>query len=365
VIDPNKTYVPGVPTMHELLTKGTESPPPTSGPSITKNASLVFVSCGQEAPGCRTPAEAAGRVAKALGWKFTLINGSGNVNNGWANGIRSAIAIKPSAIALIGENCPEEEQPLREAKAAKIGVIALEGMDCNSKLYGGTAEPLFTIPMMYSESEPTGEAYFQQWGTLQADYAIDATEGAPKVIQTIYQGGQGTVEEKAQDAVYSKCSGCKVVLKLPWTVTEEVPSGPLVHKFDTALVQYPEANVTLLNFDSACLEGELCKAVVDAGRAKSMAMGGGEGVSPEVQALIRGEKGYTFGVGGEDEQWLGWATIDEVNRYLHKESSVTQGVGFHPVNKTNLPAAGQAYKSPINWRAAYEKIWGVKLHVAE
>lgn len=356
--DPNKVYAPGVPTLNELY-KGGEHAPPTSGPPVAKKVSVVFVSCGQEAPGCAGVPDAMGEPAKKLGWEFRIINGKLDVNNGWPNGVREAIAAKPSVIVIHGMNCPEVEQPLKEAKAAKIPVMGLEDVDCNDKFVGGS-EKLFSIPMEYTETEKSGGEYFYQWGASQADYAIDASKGKAKIIQTVYETPFGKHQQEGQDAELKKCSGCEIIAKIPFTAAEQEANGPLYQKFNTTLIAHPEANVALLNFDTDTNTAGLSKAVVDAGRAKSMIVIGGEGYAPADQ-LVREEKGDTAEPAAHDGSWMAWGALDEINRYLNKQAAVPEGVGFVAVDKNhNLPPEGKNYETKFPYKSSYETLWGVK-----
>src|SRR4051812_34798082 len=61
-VDVNKVYVPGVPSLADLY-KSTETAPPASSPPIANDKFVVFLSCGQQAAGCSTPAANVGKVA--------------------------------------------------------------------------------------------------------------------------------------------------------------------------------------------------------------------------------------------------------------------------------------------------------------
>lgn len=354
--DASSEYAPGVPTLAQLY-KGSEAAAPTSAPTPKKGISIVFVSCGQEAPGCANVPDAMQEPAKKLGWNLRIINGKLNVNNGWPNGVREAVAAHPDVIVVHGMNCPEIEQPLKEAKAAGIPVLGLEDVDCNDKYVGGK-EALFSIPMEFTTTEKNGEQFFDEWGALAADYVIDASKGKAKIIQTVYETPFGKHQLQGQEEQLKKCSGCQVVAKLPFTANEETPNGPVFQKYTTLLTQNPEANVSLFNFDSLGVTAGLSKAIVDAGRADKMIVGAGEGSAPTLQ-VIREGKGWT-GETAFSASRIAWGALDEINRYLNKQPAVPEGVGFRVVDKEhNMPAAGQEYESPLPYKAAYEKAWGV------
>jgi ribose transport system substrate-binding protein len=350
-------YAPGVPTLEEMY-EGNEEPPPSSGPKPKEGISIVFVSCGQEAPGCANVPDAMEEPAKKLGWNFRIINGKLDVNNGWPNGVREAVAAKPDVIIVHGMNCPEIEQPLKEAKAAGIPVMGLEDVDCNDKYVGG-GEPLFSIPIKFAKGEENGEEFFDLWGKLSADYVIDASKGEGKIIQTLYETPFGKHQLQGQEEELKKCSGCEVVATLPFTANEETPNGPVYQKYTTLLTQNPEANASLFNFDSLGATAGLSKAIVDAGRAEEMVVGAGEGSKPILQLMEEGNKGWT-GETAFDAKRIAWGAIDEINRYLNNQPPVLEGAGFRLVTKgNNMPPAGHEYESPTKYKPIYEKSWGL------
>jgi ribose transport system substrate-binding protein len=356
--DPTKVYAPGVPTLAELY-KGDFGTPPTSSPPIAKKKTIIFVSCGQAAPGCAGVPNEMATPAKMLGWNYRIIDGQLNANNGWSNGIRQAIAAHPDAIVVHGMNCPDVRQALLDAKAAKIPVMGLEDVDCNdAALPGGPESPLFSIPIIYNTNIPNGQAYFTDWGKFQAAYIIDATQGHAKIIQTVYQPIFGVHQYAGQNEELAKCSGCQVLVKIPFGASDQTPNGPLFQKFSTDLVKYPDANAAMLNFDTDVNTAELSKAVVDAGRANSMTVVGGEGYAPALQ-LIRTDQGDN-GEAAHDGHWMAWAAVDELNRYFNHQAPVPEGIGFVIIDKNhNMMPAGQDFQTSINYKAAYEKIWGV------
>ena len=64
----------------------------------------------------------------------------------------------------------------------------------------------------------------------------------------------------------------------------------------------------------------------------------------------------------QDFRWLSYGAMDELNRFFNHQPSVPEGIGPTVVdpNHAGLPAAGQAYTSPIPWLQDYKKLWGVK-----
>ncbi|MEU9546578.1 sugar ABC transporter substrate-binding protein [Streptomyces mirabilis] len=355
-VDIDKAYADGVPSLAELY-KSTEVSPPSSGPKLAPGKTVAYVSCGQVAEGCSVPANEMKKVAKRVGWNFKLIDGALNVNNGWAAGVRQAIATKPDAI-VVAMGCADIKQPLLEAKAAGIPVVGMYSIDCaDPKNDGGPSKSLLTEIQYTGKAKTTGE-FWREWGRLQAAYLINATKGKAKVLRSNYQPVQGQYLKEGQDEVLAKCSGCKVVGEVNWSAADSVAGGPLEQKFRTLLVQHPDANTAMVNWDAIATAAGLSKAIKDAGRADSMVSVAGFGYAAATQ-LIK-ENGGLTGDLGNDGKWAAWAAVDTLNRLFHKEPAVPQGIGFRLIDLDhNLPFPGQDYKSPIDYGSVYLKSWGV------
>lgn len=346
------TYAPGVKTLQELY-EGNEATPPESGPKAKKGANVIWVSCGGESPGCSKPAEYFLEAAKALGWNAKVIDGKLNVNNGYSNALRTAIAAKPDAIIAHGINCEEVKASLQEAKAANMPIVEASSVDC-------PGEEFYSVPEIFSEEVGNTQEFYEQYAENQADYAIDKTEGKAKVILAEYQGPWGNNMGEAWKREFDKCSECEILDTIPLQASELAPNGPVFQRFTTDLVKYPEANAAVFAFDTLVTYTGLSKAVVDAGRANDMVVVGGEGFAEAIQ-LITENKGNTAEGGAYDNSWASWAIADETNRFLNGEESVPQGIGFRVIDKTNnLPPAGQDYSSEFDYKKAYEEVWSGK-----
>jgi ribose transport system substrate-binding protein len=353
---PNKVYAPGVPSLEEFAQAPAEEKLPTGGPPAAKGVSVVNVSCGEEDAGCKDFTTGITEAAEAIGWKITTIDGRNNENNGWSRATREAIVQNPDVIVQKGVNCPEILQPLEEAHSAGIPVLSAVGsLDCDAKVYG-TGEASLFIPFEALAAAKSGEEYNLEWGRHQAGTVIDQTKGEAKVITAPYEAASGELVEQGWKEELEKCPGCEIVGEVPWNATELV-NGTMAKNMETALLRYPEANAVLSQFDVT--DEVLAKPVLDAGRAASTPVMGGE-AGASVQALIREEKGYSGTAGAIDLTQMGWAAIDTINRYLRHQPTVPEAVGFGLVDSEHLSPGEGGYLSPLNYKAAYEKIWGVE-----
>lgn len=345
-------YAEGVPTLAELY-EGEESPPPSSSPPAKEGLSVIWVSCGEEAFACSQPVKEFGEAAKVLGWKFKSIDGKFNVNEGFANGMRTAIAAHPDVILGQGFDCELVKRPLEEARAAGIATVEAEGIDCAES----GPEKLFDIPVKYQPGVENTAEFWERVGERQAAYVIDATEGKAKVILLNYQGPFGKFETAAQKRVLEKCAECEIADEVPWEAQEQIPNGPLLQRFSTSLIKNPDANSVIFSFDSLILSAELGKAIVDSGRESELIVAGGEG-TPEAIQVMEEEKGITAEPASHDWGRFAYAVADEINRWANNQESVPEGSGFTLVDKThNMPAKGEGFISPLEFQKEYQEAW--------
>jgi ribose transport system substrate-binding protein len=359
-VDVNKVYAPGVPSLAQLY-KSTETAPPTSSPPIAKNKFVVFLSCGQQAAGCSTPAANVGKVAKMVGWRYGIVDGQLDANNGYATAMGQAIAEKPNAIVLWGENCTDLEQAIKSADAAHIAVIGAGSADCSDPYTpGGPQKPLYAGHVIFNPAAQTIGQLYQQIGQEQGAAAVDAAQGKAQVIRPFTSAISFEQWEQAgQDSMLKKCSGCKVLSNENWSPGQNLPNGPLAQAFTADLTKYPTANVALLPFDSIATTTGLAKAIVAAGRNRSMYTVAAEGYADGMALIRQGDQGLQS-MPSYDANWIAWATIDEINRLFNHKPLVPEGVGVRLVDAThNMPPAGKDYTSPIDYASAYKKAWGL------
>ena len=359
-----KVWVPGVPTLEQLY-QGNYGAPDASSPPPAKNKSIWWISCGQTVITCADEAAAAQQAAKALGWSFHLYDGNLGTAGAYSTGIKTAIAAKASAIVDQGFACPFAEQALEQAKAANIPVIGSGALDCSNT--GGPQ--LFTVPNQYGDVVKTQANYWELAGKTGADFLIDATEGKAQVIDNA--GDSETQQVMLNDAFLSelkKCPGCSVVDTVSWTNTGLVPNGAWINSFRTSLLKYPSANAIYIPFDLMTTTLGGAQAVRAAGRTicTSVPASGNCVVGVEDEGSSQGldldrQGQWTADASAQSFPWLGWAAIDELNRFFNHQPAASEGWGFGAVDKQHgLPATpGTNFTPTVNYAADYLKAWGV------
>jgi ribose transport system substrate-binding protein len=314
-----------LPSLDQLY-KGTFQSPPTTSPPGAKGKSVYWITCTSATPACAVPAEAAKEAAKVLGVKLTVVDGKFNAGGAWSAAVRTALAGDADAIILHGIACPPIQQALQEAKQQGVVVLGPESNDCSDT--GGPK--LFTAEIKYFDKAQDAKDYWTEYGAHAAEYLIAKSGGKAKIINN---GGTEPQQKFVDDGFLEeikKCSGCEIVGTVPYSSPDLVPNGPWIQAFRTAVVKYPQATAVYFPFDllaGSPLGG--AEALKSAGR-KVLAVAGGS--TPYTLDLVR--NGQATGIGSmRSADWIGWATMDAVNRALQNKPQVVEGNGWMAVDE--------------------------------
>jgi ribose transport system substrate-binding protein len=333
------------------LYRGNEAAPPTTGPAPAKGKSVWWVSCGMAIVDCSGPANAAKEAAQKLGWNFHIADGQLNQGGGDLKATEQAIAAGADAIIVHGISCPIIESALLEAKQKHIPVLGAEALDCSDT--GGPH--LFTAEMKYSPTMLTGADYFTAWGVYAASYIIDkAGEHAKIILNQGTEPLQAVINTGFVDTLKA-CTGCAIASDLKFSSADLTPNGPWIQAFRTSLLQHASATAIYFPFDVNIVGAGGARAVQASGL--HIVTAGGSGSAAALDLVRQGLQDMVI---AHSPEWLAYGAMDELNRIFAGQPTVPEGVGLRVVDKAhNLPAAaGGAYESPINWLAAYDKLWG-------
>jgi ribose transport system substrate-binding protein len=332
--------------------KGTYSAPPSTGPAAVKGKNVWVISCGQVVASCADPSDAAMAAGVAAGWHMHLYDAALNPAN-YTTGIDQAIADKANGIIDVVVDCDLARAPLLQAKAAGIMTVGIDSFDCNDPL-DDTGSPVYSTFIKFN-GEPTAGDAFQEWDALKMAWLIAQTDGKAKVVAT-YEPGFLISQHRAagMKAEIALCKKCALDL-VAFSPTDLEGDGAQ-DKLQSALLQNPDTNAVLIGTDSYFAQFANA-ALRDVGYSHYKIMGG-ECIGTTATDAIR--------AGGPEQacvvmptQWEGWAAADELNRQFADPGSapVDEGLGFLVVDKThNLPGTG-AVQLPVNFIAAYEKVW--------
>jgi ribose transport system substrate-binding protein len=332
--------------------KGTNrSVDPTSRPAA-KGKHIVVISSGQASISSSVPSNGAVDAAKAIGWQVDLYDTKLNPSL-YGPMVRQAIAAGANGIVLDAIDCQTVQQPLEEAKAKGLVVVAIYAFDCNDPHAGGAAQGLYSGFINFGPKAADVDTFTESYGADQANYVIASSNNKAKVIVIqdpeftvlyyTYQGFKKTIDASG---------GSQIVDTLNITTTD-LATGQLVPKIQAELLRHPEATWIKSPYTYATTLGIAPALASKAGQIDVM---GGEGYAPELD-LVRQGKVTAANVISSD--WTGWASIDTMNSLFLKQKPVDSGIGWTLTDKThNLPLSGE-FVPAVDYKSAYKNAWGV------
>lgn len=336
----------------EQLYEGTFTKPPAEGPEAQAGKEVWVVDCAEFVPGCSEPANAVMEAGEAIGWEMTLFDGQFQTSR-YNEGIRQAISSQADGLVLVGIDCPQVRQPLQEVGEAGIESVGLYSFDCDDPSVGGKS--LFSTEIQFNEEAKDLGQWTYSTGVARATYAIAKLGGDVNALQFTFPGAIPIEHISAGfEETLADCDTCKPVVDITVSASDLSNQTALRSKTSSALQQNPDANAITYPFDSLALVGPAA-SVVESGR--DLVAVGNEGAAPNI-ALIREDKGQTAAI-AFSFGWSGWAAVDTLNRSFAGEPAVPEGLGLQAVDRGhNLPAPGEGYEVPVDYRQAYLDVWG-------
>jgi ribose transport system substrate-binding protein len=349
--------------------KGSFGAPPPSGPKAQKGKNIWVIEQSAQASDLTAPGQIPD-AAKLLGWHLTLFDGKYDPST-WVTGIRQAIAAKADGIILFAVDCAATKAALQQAKQAGVPIVGWEDIDCNQTItktgeVQDTGQPgLFSAALTYPDpANPSKQLSFAN--TLATAFPfyqlmglINGTQGKAKLIKLRETDAPITLDLDAgvDKALEQYCPGCQTVDTINFVGTDIGP--PLQAKIAQALVQHPEANAIYSPYGA--VTPSAAAAVMASGRKDKIFVQGGEGTAAEAELI--GEGRGVNAAAGYSVAWEGWAALDAMNRLLSGQkpsgAGFPSGLGVQLVDKDhNLPPKGKPYQPPVDFRAAYQKVWG-------
>jgi ribose transport system substrate-binding protein len=337
----------------EVAFKGTDRTAPTTAPKPQPGKKVWIISPGQIGESASIPTNAAKAAGELLGWKMTLYDAKLDIAN-FSAGIRQAIAAKADGIILHSIDCAIVKQPLLEARAAKVKILAYYALDCDDPSVKG--QPLYDGSVNFGSQFGDYASLTRTWGAAKADWVIAKTKGRAKVIS--FKQDELLVVKYIREGFeqeLAKCKTCEIVKTVDFTLTDLGPK--LQQKAQSALLQHPEANAIHVPYDSAMLLG-VSAALLESGRNDQIEVIAGEGFPSNLQ-LIRDNKGQDA-ANAFPASWTGYAAVDSLNSMFHGQPPQDSGIGYKLIDRDhNLPAGSGGYEPAQDYKGAYKKAWGV------
>jgi ribose transport system substrate-binding protein len=314
-----------------------------------KNKTIWLVAASLGSDYATRAVSAAQESAGKLGWKVHVFDAKYDPTQ-MLTGVQQAVVAKADGIVLLAIDCPTVKNAIVQAKAADIPIVGIETKEC--------APALLSHVVTYTGHESFTDQTLD-WGAAQAAWVIARTDGQAKIVMdtetdqwTTVLSSQGIRREVA------KCAGCKVVGDATFVGTDLGPA--LQQKIEQALVQHPDANAYIPAYDVVMTQSGGAQALQASGRIKSLAIGGGEGTAAAIDQIRKGTGEQACA--GQSVEWEVYSAVDAMIRIFDKvdPNAVDTGNGVQVCDKDhNMPPEGQPYTPPIDFRAAYLKLWGL------
>ena len=149
--------------------QGTDRALPSSALKPLPGKKVWIISPGQIGESASIPTNAAKEAGEAVGWKMTLYDAKLDLTN-FSLGIRQAVAAKADGIILHAIDCALVKQPLIEARAAKVKILAYYALDCDNPSV--KSEPLYDGSVNFGSQFGDYASLTRTWGAAKADWVI-------------------------------------------------------------------------------------------------------------------------------------------------------------------------------------------------
>ncbi|MGG6383407.1 sugar ABC transporter substrate-binding protein [Paenarthrobacter sp. NEAU-H11] len=336
--------------MLDELYKGTYQEP--NGPVIAEPAAgknIWVMPAGLNGEVMVDAVDGVKEAATKLGWDVTVFDGKFSPTTQLA-GVQQALAAGADGIITVYVDCPAIKNGLAQAKQAKVPTINLAGEECDP--------PAFAYTVAYPGFENYID-YLTAYGQAQAYYAIAKTDGQAKVIMST-QTDLGSIREMSQGVrnALAKCTGCEIRADAEFVGADFGP--PLQSKISQQFLKHPDANVFIAPYDAILTAGGT-QALKSSSRLDQTLVVAGEGSVEGIES-IRSDSGIDACL-GYDAGMEGYGGVNYLVIHFDGKdpSKVHNGIGWQACDKDhNLPAAGANFESPIDYRAAYERLWSLR-----
>ena len=329
--------------------KGTYKEPAAPEVKAPKGKEVWLVSAGMGIEYSVRVAAAAKQAAKDLGWTVHVFDAKFDPNQ-MLTGVQQAVVAKADGIMVTNIDCSYVKNAAKQASDAGIPIIGIEAQDCDPGLYGHVVG--------YSGKASLTEWLFD-WGRAQAAWAIAETKGEAKVVLNTGTDSASTLgTAKGNKAEIKKCPTCEVVGDAKYVAADFGPK--LQEKIQQAMTKSPQANVFIPSFDAVMTQSGGAQALKSTGRLPQLAVAGGEGSSAGIEQ-VRSGQGMEM-CAGQSGEWETYAAFDALVRlFLDRgPAEADTGNGIQICDKDhNLPEKGKAYTPPVDFVAAYQKLWGL------
>lgn len=330
---------------------------PTTPTKPQKVKNIVVISCSQ-ATACALEVTGTVQAAQVIGWHTTVVDGKGDPNVISA-AIRNAVVSHATGIILESTGLNAEVDALRFAKSHHVPVLA------NAQI---TAQQAGIDPSLVAGNNPDPNPLR---GRVTADWMIWNSHGKAGVVMFRTTDAGLQTRDSATVARLKQCAGCKILFQD--VVGFAITTTPKMTQEINSILDRFGKRVNYIRDPYSAADAFAVPALQTRGRSDVQVISD----SPTKLQMQQCYQGKNIGaVYGDDLTWVGWEAIDEMNRILEHpgvtppaENSVwiirlspaaayrTSGTPASATCPQNLDFSSG---NPINYKAKYKKLWGIK-----
>jgi ribose transport system substrate-binding protein len=326
---------------------------PTTGPKAAKKQLVAIVSTDESNAGPAEVAVGAVQAAKALGWKYRVLDGQGTAE-GNTNAMNEALALHPTGIFLDSDTASQLKPEIAIAKKDGIPIV---GWHVENDPGTFPADDMF-----YNvESNQTDAA------TAIADYVIVQSKGKANVAIVTWTAYPIAVyKTQVMRRVIESCDTCKVLSYANYPLTTATTTLPT---YITSLLDRYKTGAHPLNY-MMFMNDQYAQDSIPALRSAGISTSGagsvnlvstGDGTAPAFVRIRQGDQ-YQVATLPEPVYEDGWEAMDELNRAIKHDKPDPYVTPIHIVVKQDVNSDGgkQNIYNPANgYQKKYERIWGV------
>lgn len=313
-----------------------------------KPLKVALIACDDALRGCVTPLEAAEEAVKKLGWTTTSYDGKSdpNVQN---QAFLNAVASGAEAIIETSMNPNLIQQGLEAAKKANIPVISASAgySEPNPTLkFPGKISPIFDV----SQDVPAEGAQVANWiiNDSGGSGGVLLVSDPAYTLPTVFI-------ENTRKRLEEACSGCTVE-SINISGTQLASTGPtqLVGK----LKSNPDLEYVVAPYDPAA--AAFVPALAQAGLT-DIKMCSELGLQENLK-FIREEQIQACDAAW-DNRYMGYATVDQLLRYLAKKEPfkpLGENVPYVLLEESNLPEEGEDWTAEFPYVEKFLELWGAE-----
>ncbi|WP_423184488.1 sugar ABC transporter substrate-binding protein [Arthrobacter sp. NyZ413] len=309
---------------------------PTEPVAAPKDKLVVGIPCSYAAEGCKRGVDAVAEAAKALGWRYQMIDPAGDPDKMRA-AIRTAVQLHADGIFLGATPPAVVKADVAAARAAGVKVV---------NMY----EP---APDGFADANSIQDHV--QAGRWNAAYLAVATKGGAKVIsvndpefESVVEWHQGFV-----DGLKELCPSCQVVKDINFQIANLQTTVPT--DFQATLQANPTANAVWTAYDPVALAiSPVIKRSAQSGKISVVSHNGDPAA---LQAIQAGDQPFKATVAYNIE-WQSYAAVDQMIRLFNgnlPDSLKTVNVPEKLISSEN--ATTVPWDGDLDWKSAYLKLW--------